>query len=469
MKELLPVQAVHVVILAAGMGTRMRSKKAKVLHEAGGLPILEHVIRAARKLTTPDHITVVVGHQADRVKDAMQHHGVRFALQAEQLGTGHALRCARDEGNPGAAYTVVLYGDTPLLTARTIENLVNQQRTSDAVATLITTILPDPTGYGRILRAGDGSVRAIVEQKAASPEQLLIQEINSGIYCFRSAELWRELTKLKPNPASGEIYLTDLVETFSSQGLRVARYLLEDPQELAGINHRVQLAEADALLRRRKVEELMLSGVTIEKPETVTIDPDVVIGQDTIIGPHTLLLGRTVIGEDCRVGASCLIENATLEDRVTIKPFTMIQDSVFRRGSDAGPFARLRQNNDVGEGAHIGNFVELKNATLGAGVKAGHLTYLGDASLGPKTNVGAGTITCNYDGVNKHRTNIGEGVFIGSNSTLVAPITLHDGSYTAAGSTVTHDAPADSLVVGRARQEIKHEWAKRRRELSKKP
>lgn len=454
---------VHVVILAAGLGTRMKSKKAKVLHEAGGLTIVEHVIRAATHLAPPENITLVVGHQAERVQAAMQHYGVRFALQSEQKGTGHALLCAGAEGKQHG-HTIVLYGDTPLLTIRTLDNLLNQQRTSDAAGTVITTVVDDPTGYGRIVLGADESVRAIVEQKAASPEQLQIREINSGIYCFKSSELWPELERLQPNPASGEVYLTDLVEAFGKRGLRTARYLLADSSELLGINNRVELAQADRILRARKCEQLMLAGVTIESPETVVIDPDVEVGQDTVIGPYVHLLGKTRVGAECHVAGSAVLKNALLHDHVVVNAFSHVDSCELRKGAHIGPFARLRNHSVLDEDAHVGNFVELKNARLAEGVKAGHLTYLGDCTVGARTNVGAGTITCNYDGFAKHQTTIGANVFVGSNSTLVAPVTLGDGAITAAGSVITQEVPADALAFGRAKQENKEGRAKERRE-----
>lgn len=440
----------------------MRSRKAKVLHEAGGLPLVEHVVRAALKFTRPELITVVVGHQADVVEAELQRYGLTFALQQSPRGTGHALSCARHLAG-SATLTLVLYGDTPLLTEATLDRLISQQRASDAAGTVVTTFVDNPTGYGRIVQEADGGVRRIVEQKAGTAEELAIKEINSGIYCFRSADLWRELPVLPPNPASGEIYLTDLIEVFSQSGRRVARFVMEDASELLGINNRLELAQADAILRQRKVEALMLAGVTIEKPETVTIDPDVQIGQDTIVGPHAVILGNTRIGDSCHIGASTVISNATLADGVIVKPFTSVDDSILGEGTDVGPFARLRNKNRLGANVHIGNFVELKNAQLSDGVKAGHLTYLGDAEVGAKTNVGAGSITCNYDGISKHRTKIGESVFIGSNSILVAPIQIGDGAFTAAGSVLTEDIPADALGVGRARQENRDGWAKLRR------
>jgi bifunctional UDP-N-acetylglucosamine pyrophosphorylase / glucosamine-1-phosphate N-acetyltransferase len=461
------VESVHVVILAAGLGTRMKSSKSKVLHEAGGLPIVEHVIRAARQFTAAENITVVVGHQAERVEAAMSKHGVKFALQAEQKGTGHALLCAK-EHRLTDGFTVVLYGDTPLLTAGTLSNLMQHHRKLKAAGTVMTTVVENPTGYGRIVVGNDGAVVAIVEQKAASAEQLQIQEINSGIYCFDTALLWPELEKLQPNKASGEVYLTDLIEAFTHQGKRFERFVLDDDRELLGINNRLELSQADTILRRRKVDELMLAGVTIELPNTVVIDPDVEVGADTVLGASTHLLGSTKIGANCEIGPSAYVADSEIGDQVKILPFTSVTQSKVLAEAHVGPFARLRTKNEVGVGAHVGNFVELKNAKLAAGVKAGHLTYLGDCTIGEATNIGAGSITCNYDGFAKHQTTIGSHVFVGSNSTLVAPLTLGDGSFTAAGSVITEDLAGGALGLGRARQTNKDGWADQYRAKRKK-
>jgi bifunctional UDP-N-acetylglucosamine pyrophosphorylase/glucosamine-1-phosphate N-acetyltransferase len=454
---------INVVILAAGLGTRMKSKRAKVLHRAGGLTLVEHVVNAATGITPPEQITVVVGCQAEQVKAALAHSGVRFVEQNEQKGTGHALMMCREALSAQGGLVVVTYGDGPLLSSATLQELVDRQAAGDRAATLITTRLDDPTGYGRIILGKDGEVLAIVEQKAATPEQLAIPLINSGIYCFRADLLWKHIAEIGTGNPAREYYLTDIVEILNHAGHKVAALEVRDSQELLGINTRVELAAVDKIFRERKVRDLMLEGVTIEKPETVTIDCAVRIGADTIVGPLAQILGKTEIGEDCRIGGCSIIENSKLADRVQVAPFTSILDSQVESDAQIGPFARLRPGNRVEVGAHIGNFVELKNTKLGAGAKAGHLAYLGDAEIGDKTNIGAGTITCNYDGAQKHRTRIGKEVFVGSNSTLVAPIEIGDQSYIGAGSVITDPVPKDALALGRARQVVKQGWAAKRK------
>ena len=454
-----------VVILAAGLGTRMRSKRAKVLHRAGGLALVEQVVAAARALAPYGRIVVVTGHQADVVEELLRPLGVGFARQQGQKGTGHALASCRDVV-PHDGLLTVLYGDTPLLTAATLERLRDVQTNSGAAATLITTTLEDPSGYGRIVLNDAGDVTAIVEEKACTPEQRKIKLINSGIYCFQSDLLWKHLGEIVPNPASGELYLTDMAEILAHHGHLVRPLHVDDATELLGINTRVELADADRILRDRKNQELMLSGVTIERPDTVTIDPHVRIGTDTIVEPFARLLGATHVGEDCRIGAGAILENAILGDSVQIAPYTLINDSRVDSSAQVGPFARVRMDAHVGHDARVGNFVELKKTHLGDGAKSQHLAYLGDSKIGARTNIGAGTITCNYDGKNKHRTTIGANAFIGSNSTLVAPIEIGDGSYIAAGSVLTDVVPAEALALGRARQVVKPGWAKKRQKKS---
>jgi len=425
----------------------MKSRKAKVLHRAGGMCLLEHVVEAALGLTTADHIVAVIGHQAEEVRKELTPREIRFQVQTEQHGTGHALlQCAGVRGLESGR-VLVLYGDCPLLRTETLQRLLDAHEASSPAATLVTTVLEDARGYGRIIMDSDGSVAAIVEEKAATAEQKKIREINSGIYVFEASELWHRLATIPPNPASGEIYLTDMAEALRRDGLRVLPFRVDDPTDIIGINNRVELAEVDAIFRQRKCRELMLAGVTIEKPESVIIDSKVAVGADTVIEPYTRLLGRTTIGEDCRVRSFSVLEDAVLEDRAEI-----------------GPFARLRMNACVESGAHVGNFVELKKTRLGAGAKAMHLAYLGDSDIGEKVNIGAGTITCNYDGRTKHPTKIGAGAFVGSNSTLVAPVEVGEGSYVAAGSVVTDAVPADALAIARGRQTNKEGWARRRRE-----
>ena len=455
--------SVAIIVLAAGLGTRMKSKKAKVLHRAGGRTLIEHVVRMCRRVAPPENVVVVVGHQAEQVQEAVRGYGVRFAVQKEQLGTGHAVMAAREAVEGRADYVAVLYGDGPLLEEATLRALIEKEQGSTAAAAIITTVLDDPTGYGRVITDSEGRIQAVVEQKAATPEQLAIKVVNSGIYCFRAELLWKHITELTTDNPAGEYYLTDMVEVLRRAGHDVETMMVEDSSQLLGINTRVELAVVDRILRERKLREVMLAGVTVEKPETVTIDPDVEIGRDTIVGPFTQILGRTKIGEDCVIGAGAVISDSELADGVEVGPLTVIQDSKVGPGARIGPYARLRFGNRIEAGAAVGNFVELKNAELGEGAKALHLAYLGDAAIGPGVNVGAGTITCNYDGLKKHRTEVEAGAFIGSNSTLVAPVKIGEGGYVGAGSVITRDVPADSLALGRSRQVVKEGWARERR------
>jgi bifunctional UDP-N-acetylglucosamine pyrophosphorylase / glucosamine-1-phosphate N-acetyltransferase len=441
----------------------MRSKQAKVLHRAGGRAMIEHVVTAARALTSPDHITVVTGYQAERVEEVLRLDGVRFARQTEQKGTGHALECTRPQAERSRGLLMALYGDTPLLSSATLQTLLESHLQARPAATLITTTVPDPSGYGRVIADDTGNVIEIVEHKDCDAVQRRIRVINTGIYCFRADLLWRHLTEVRPNPVTGEFYLTEMARIFRKHGHAVRALHIEDPGELLGINTRVELAEADGLLRARKARELMLGGVTIERPETVTIDACVECGQDTAIEPFARLLGRTRVGENCRIGAGAILENATLGDDVSVAPYTVIADSRLDSGASAGPFARLRMNAHIGEKARVGNFVELKQAHLGPGAKSQHLAYLGNAEIGAKSNIGAGTITCNYDGERKHETKIGEGAFIGSNSTIVAPVEIARDSYVAAGSVITDKVPEGALALGRARQVNKPGWVESRR------
>jgi bifunctional UDP-N-acetylglucosamine pyrophosphorylase / glucosamine-1-phosphate N-acetyltransferase len=452
-----------VVILAAGLGTRMKSKQAKVLHRAGGLALIEHVVEAAHEIAHAGDIVCVTGHQAELVEALLKGRDLRFARQDQQKGTGHAMVCAGPQVRTKEGLLMVLYGDTPLLTAATLKRLHDRQAAATAGMTLITTRLEDPTGYGRVMIGADDEVTAIVEHKDATPEQRAVQVINSGIYCFRADLLWKHLPEVKPNNASGEFYLTDMAAILVRHGHRVEAMDVPDATELVGINTRLELAAADRILRQRKAEQLMLSGVTIERPETVSIDPHVKIGMDTVIEPFVRLTGTTEIGEDCRIGAGAILESAKLADKVRIAPYTIISESVIEESAQIGPFARLRMHVHVGPDARIGNFVELKKTRLGAGAKSQHLAYLGDAEIGAKSNIGAGTITCNYDGTRKHQTHIGQNTFVGSNSTLVAPLKLGDESYIAAGSVITENVNAGELALGRARQTNKPGWVEARK------
>jgi bifunctional UDP-N-acetylglucosamine pyrophosphorylase/glucosamine-1-phosphate N-acetyltransferase len=457
---------VTVVILAAGLGTRMKSRKAKVLHRAGGKTLLGHVLDTALALAPPERVFVVVGHQAEEVRRSASAAapGIGFVEQKEQLGTGHAVAICREAVSALDGYLMVLYGDSPLLRVDTLERLIAQAKGTGAAGVLLSALMEDPTGYGRVIRDGRGNVRDVVEQKAGTAEQLAIREANMGIYCYRADLFWKHVGEIRPDNPAKEYYLTDMPAILSRAGHAVEAMRIADPNEALGINDRAQLAEVDWILRERKRRQVMRDGVTLVKPETITIDSAAEIGPDTVIEPFAQILGRTRIGADCTVGACSIIEDSVLEDEVHVGAFTMVATSHLERGVHAGPYARLRMENHVEAGANIGNFVELKKTRMGAGAKANHLAYLGDSAIGARTNIGAGTITCNYDGFAKHPTRIGEGAFIGSNSTLVAPLVIGEGAYTGAGSVITEDVPADALALGRARQVVREDWARKRRE-----
>jgi len=458
-----------VLVLAAGKGTRLKSQLAKVLHRAGGRTLVEHVVRASQPLR-PRLIVTVLGHQAAEVGAAVEPLGVRTVLQEPQRGTGHAVLLARKAiGYP--KFLLVVPGDSPLVRPETLAALARAHRQSGAAATILSAEIPDPTGYGRIVRKEDGSVAAIVEDSAANEEQRAIHEINSSTYCFTLNQLWPCLAQLKPENKHKELYLTDAIALLRQRGQLVQAVMATDADEVLGCNTRADLAAVDAIFRRRKRESLMADGVTIELPETVLVDPDVVAGPDTLIEPCVQLLGKTRIGANCKVGTGSVLANAILEDGVTVKPHSIVSASHLARGASVGPFAHLRDGARLDAGARVGNFVEVKKSRLEAGVKAMHLSYLGDARIGRETNIGAGTITCNYDGVDKNPTTIGRRVFIGSDTALVAPIRVGDGAYVAAGSTITENVPPNALGIARGKQVNKPGWAAaRRREMAaKKP
>lgn len=446
----------------------MRSTRAKVLHEAGGETLLNHVIRAAMRLAPPDRIIAVVGHQAAEVRESVKFPGISFALQDEQKGTGHAVLCAREAAATDDGLVLILNGDGPLLRSETLSSLVELLVNNDSLSgALLTTELDDPTGYGRILRDEHGLIAAVLEQQAALPEQLKIREVNPGAYCFRAATLWNNLSAIEPNNPAREYYFTDLVEILRRTGHKIAPLLVPDSTELLGINTRVELAAADKILRGRKTRELMLAGVTIENPDSVTVDVAVEIQPDTVIECNVQLRGATRIGSGCHIGTGSVLRDCEIADDVSVLPYVVANRSRFGARSAIGPFSRFRFDVDLGEESRVGNFVELKNARLGSGSKAQHLAYLGDANIGANVNIGAGTITCNYDGVKKHPTNIADDVFVGSNSTLVAPLQIASGAYIGAGSVITRPVEADALAIGRAYQIEKPGWAKRRRAAAK--
>jgi bifunctional UDP-N-acetylglucosamine pyrophosphorylase/glucosamine-1-phosphate N-acetyltransferase len=463
----MPAPDTTIVILAAGKGTRMRSDLAKVLHRAGGRPLIEHVVRACLPLKA-SQILAVVGHQAEEVGAVVTALGGQTVVQQPQRGTGHALQVARRAMRKSAKLALVIPGDAPLLRAATLAALLETHRRGEAAATILTSELDDSSGYGRILRDSEGRVQAIVEESAATAEQRAIREVNSSTYCFTLEKLWPCLAALRPNNAHRELYLTDAIALLRQRNERILAQAASDAQEILGCNTRGHLAEVDRVFRARKAAELMDAGVTIYLPDTVVIDPDVTAGPDTIIEPCVQLLGHTRIGARCRIQTGAVLEDMRVEDGAQVLPHCVLVSSRLGPNTMVGPFARLRPGADIRAGARIGNFVEVKKSVVQEGAKAPHLTYLGDSTIGRESNIGAGTITCNYDGVAKHPTHIGNRVFIGSNSTLVAPVRIADGAYVAAGSTITDNVPPDALAIARGRQANKPGWAAARRRAAAK-
>lgn len=455
-------QGFSVLILAAGKATRFKSEHSKMLHRLAGRPLGAYVLETAMSLA-PEHVYMVVGHEAEEVRKTLERPGLTFIEQPEQLGTGHALMVARSqlERCPSATL-VVLVADAPLLEAPTVQGLVDTHRKARAAATVLTTRLENPHGYGRVVCAQGGRVRAIVEEKVCTPEQRKISEINSGIICFSLPDLLKHLEALSAQNAQKEYLLTDLIAIFSRHKLKVGAYQVADSQQVLGVNDRVELARMEKTLRRRKAEALMREGVTIVDPGHTYIDARVEVGRDTVIEPNVSLLGSTRIGEACHLGGNAVLTDTILHNRVTVRPFCVISGCEIADDAVLGPFAHLRDGALIEQEARIGNFVEVKKTRVGRGAKALHLTYLGDAVLGEKVNVGAGTVTCNYDGEKKHPTTIEEGVFIGSGSMLIAPLRVGRHSYVAAGSTITEDVPPESLALARARQVNKEGWTRQR-------
>jgi len=451
-----------IIILAAGKGTRMRSELAKVLHRAGGRPLIEHVVRACQPLRAAQ-VLVVVGHQAQDVAAIVEPLGAQTIVQQSQRGTGHALQVARRAIRKSAKFAIVVPGDAPLLRAETLSALLETHRRGEAAATILSAELADPSGYGRIVRDSEGRVQAIVEDKAATPEQRTIREVNSSVYCFTLEKLWPCLAALRPDNIHRELYLTDAIAMLRERNERVLAEIAPDANETIGCNTRAHLADADRILRARKAAELMNAGVTIYLPETVVLDPDVTAGADTVIEPGVQLLGKTRIGARCQIRTGTILRDVRVDDDAIVGPNTNAIESRIGARAQVGPFARLRPGADIRAGARVGNFVELKKTVLHEGAKAQHLSYLGDATIGRETNIGAGTITCNYDGVRKYETKIGERVFIGTDTALVAPVRVGDGAYVGAGSVITENVPADALALARGRQVNKPGWAKARR------
>ncbi len=453
---------VHVVVLAAGQGTRMKSALPKVLHKVAGRAMVDHVLRTAGALS-PSTVTLVVGHKAELLQDHVgREAGVSFAVQQPQLGTAHALQQAEPVLAGRSGTVILLSGDVPLLSPETLHALLAAHTAADAAATVVTAEVERPYGYGRIVRQ-DGEIARIVEERDASPAERQIREINAGIYAFDLAGLFDALRTIASQNAQGEFYLTDLIAVYRRGRRTVETLKVRDPQEVRGVNSRTELAEVSRIVRQAKNEELMAAGVTLIDPATTYIDRDVEIGADTVIHPGVVIEGQTRIGAACEILANVRITDSEIGDRVTINNFCVVIGSRIAQGAAIGPFAHLRPDSDVGESAKVGNFVELKKTTLGPGAKVNHLSYIGDATVGAKVNIGAGVITCNYDGEKKHQTVIEDGAFIGSDAQLVAPVRVGRGAFVAAGSSITQDVPAGALGIARSRQINLDGWVDRKK------
>jgi bifunctional UDP-N-acetylglucosamine pyrophosphorylase/glucosamine-1-phosphate N-acetyltransferase len=458
-----------VIILAAGLGKRMRSTKPKVLHTLAGQPLLSRVVAATQRLH-PDRLAVVVGHQAEEVQRACGGDGIHFALQREQRGTGDAVRAAQPLFRDFQGDILIACGDTPLLTTATLARFVQEHHTHQATLSVLTVELPDPGNYGRVIRTVDGRITKIVEARDASPEERLVREINSGIYCVKTDFLFSALERLQPINAQGEYYLTDIVAQAVAAGLPAQAVLTANAYEVEGINSREELAVMEKTRQAQLRSHWMSMGVTLEDPDTVYIGEEVTIGQDTIIGPNTQLKGKTTIGARCRIDGSAYVEDCTIGDDVQLYFSVVLRESELSNRTSVGPFAHLRGGTVLAPRAEIGNFVEVKKSIIGEHSKAKHLAYLGDTEVGQDSNIGAGTITCNYDGFKKQRTKIGSRVQVGSDTTLVAPITIADDVYIATATTIRKDVPAGALVFNTREEQVREGWtaAKRAKEGPKK-
>ena len=456
------MKGISAIILAAGQGKRMKSSLPKVALPVLGKPVVWHVAQAARSAGIREMV-FVLGYGRDKILPTVEAFGGKVAIQESQFGTGDAARCGLAELSAGAKEVVVLCGDAPLIRPATIRSLLASRRRRGAAASVLTGILDDPAGYGRIVRNPDGSVAKIVEEKDADAATRKIREVNSGTYAFDRAFLEKGLPRLSDVNAQREFYLTDLVLEALAEGTCVVPLAAADPDEVRGINSRRELAEATGIVLRRTIDELMASGVTVIDPSRTYVEPGVSVGQDSVLEPGVFLLGKTRVGRGVRIQTGCVVEDCVLGDGAHLKPYCVMTSSRVRNRAIIGPFSHLRPESDIGEGAHIGNFVEVKKSRIGRGSKANHLSYLGDATIGAGVNVGAGTITCNYDGVHKYPTVIEDGVFIGSDTQLVAPVRVGKGAVIGAGTTVTTDVPAGSLAISRVHQRHVRGYGKRRR------
>lgn len=455
-----------VVILAAGLGTRMKSGLAKALHPLAGRPLIRHVLTAVQSVD-PEKIVLVLGHQADKVRNAAAGFQTEIALQSEQLGTGHAVQQATEAIAAGPGPVLVLCADTPLLTGETLKGVIELHQKFRAAVTLITAKPGDPFGYGRVVR-GKAGVMRVVEEKDATTAQKKIAEVNAGIYCFEKKFLLSSFGRLGKNNAQGEYYLPDTVELARKKKLRIAALLCGDADEVMGVNSRFDLSRAEAVMQKRINRKWMLDGVTMLAPDTIFVGSEAALGRDTVLYPNVRIEGRTTIGEACTVYPGSRIVDSVIADNVTIKDCSVVEESDIAAGASIGPFAHLRPKSVIGEGAKIGNFVEVKKSTIGNGSKANHLSYIGDATVGRDVNIGAGVITCNYDGYDKYPTVIEDGVFVGSDAQLVAPVRIGRGALIAAGATITRDVPADALAISRMPQELRQGFASRRRRIKQK-
>ncbi|MBI2357537.1 MAG: bifunctional UDP-N-acetylglucosamine diphosphorylase/glucosamine-1-phosphate N-acetyltransferase GlmU [Deltaproteobacteria bacterium] len=456
-----------VIILAAGLGKRMKSRVPKVLHRLAGKPLLFYPLRAARELR-PKRIAVVIGRGADEVRRAFDDENITWVLQEEQLGTGHAVRCAKESFRDFAGDLVILSGDVPLISPQTLSELLRWHRDRRAAVTFLTASLERPAGYGRVLRSAAGAVTGVVEDRDASEADRRIQEINAGIYAASPRSLFAALEEIGNRNEQGEYYLPDIVGVALRRGEKIETVRAADAGEILGVNTREELAAMEKTLQEKINRQWMAAGVTLKDPATTYIEEGVAIGKDTVIGPNTHLLGRTTLGEGCRIDGNAYVTDARLGNEVHLKFSVVLADCQVADKAAVGPFAHLRPGTVLGRGVHIGSFVETKQAILGEGTKANHLAYLGDVTIGGESNIGAGTITCNYDGFRKYQTKIGDRVQVGSDSTLVAPVTLGDDAYVATATTVRHDVPAGALVYNERTEKVKEGWTEQFRERHKK-